>query len=172
MQYRRFGRLDWRVSALGFGCMRLPTLDGAPQSEKVDREATVQMIRAAVDQGVNYIDTAYPYHNGTSEVVVGEALKGSYRERVRLATKSPVWLIKRAEDFDVYLDEQLKRLDTGRVDFYLLHALNSQRWRSILDLGVLARAEAAVKDGRVGALGFSFHDKLDVLKAIVDGYGG
>jgi predicted aldo/keto reductase-like oxidoreductase len=172
MRYRKFGRLDWPASVLGFGCMRLPTLDGAPQSEKVDREAAIRMIRWAIDQGVNYIDAAYPYHNGASEAVVGEALKDGYRVRARLATKSPVWLIRRAEDFDVYLDEQLKRMDTGRVDFYLLHALNRQRWQSVLDLGVLARAEAAIKDGRVGALGFSFHDRLDAFKAIVDGYDG
>jgi predicted aldo/keto reductase-like oxidoreductase len=152
--------------------MRLPTFDGAPQSEKVDQETAVRMIRTAVDRGVNYVDTAYPYHNGMSEAVVGEALRDGYRARVRLATKSPVWLIRRAEDFDVYLDEQLKRLGTERLDFYLLHALNTERWRSILELGVLARAESAVKDGRIGGLGFSFHDKLDAFKAIVDGYGG
>jgi predicted aldo/keto reductase-like oxidoreductase len=172
MKFRRFGRQGWKVSALGFGCMRLPTADGAPQSEKVDRETAVRMIRAAVDRGVNYIDTAYPYHNGVSETVVGEALRDGYRDRVRLVTKSPVWLLRRAEDFDTYLDEQLKRLGAARLDFYLLHALNTERWRSILELGVLGRAEAAVKDGRIGGLGFSFHDKLDVFKAIVDGYDG
>jgi len=172
MQFRRFGRLDWPVSALGFGCMRLPTFDGAPQSEKVDRETSIRMIRTAVDRGVNYVDTAYPYHNGVSEAVVGEALKDGYRARVRLVTKSPVWLIRRAEDFDVYLDEQLKRLGTGRLDFYLLHALNRERWRAILDLGVLARGESAVKDGRIGGLGFSFHDSHDVFTDIIDGYDG
>ncbi len=172
MVYRKFGRLDWRASVLGFGCMRLPTLDGMPQSDKVDRQATVRMIRTAIDRGVNYVDTAYPYHNGASEAVVGEALGDGYRAKVRLATKSPVWLLKQAGDFDVYLDQQLKRLGTDRVELYLLHALNAERWRSVLDLGVLARAEAAIRDGRVGALGFSFHDKFDVFKAIVDGYGG
>lgn len=172
MKFRRFGRHGGEVSALGFGCMRLPTFDGLPMSEKVDRETAVRMIRTAVDRGVDYVDTAYPYHNGVSEAVVGEALKDGYRDKVRLATKSPVWLIKRAEDFDVYLDEQLGRLGTPRLDLYLLHALNRERWQSVLELGVLARAEAAVKDGRIGGLGFSFHDKIDVFKAIVDGYDG
>ena len=172
MQFRKFGRHTGEVSALGFGCMRLPTFDGLPMSEKVDGETAVRMIRAAVDHGVNYIDTAYPYHNGVSEAVVGEALTDGYRDKVRLATKSPVWLLRRAEDFDGYLDEQLKRLGTSRLDLYLLHALNRQRWQSVLELGVLARAESAVKDGRIGGLGFSFHDKLDVFKAIVDGYDG
>jgi predicted aldo/keto reductase-like oxidoreductase len=170
MKFRDFGRHGGKVSALGFGCMRLPTLDGAPQSEKIDRETAVRMIRRAVDAGVNYVDTAYPYHNGMSETVVGEALGGGYRARVRLVTKSPVWLIRKAEDFDSYLDEQLERLGTDRLDFYLLHALNKERWPAVRDLGVLARAESAVKDGRIGGLGFSFHDALEVFKSIVDGY--
>ena len=172
MRFRNFGRQGWEVSALGFGCMRLPTFDGAPHGGNVDRETAVRMIRTAVGRGVNYVDTAYPYHNGVSEVVAGEALKGGYRGRVRLVTKSPVWLIRKAEDFDAYLDEQMKRLETARLDFYLLHGLNTERWRSVLELGVLRRAEAAVKDGRIGGLGFSFHDKADVFKAIIDGYDG
>jgi len=172
MKYHRLGRLDGKVSSFGFGCMRLPTFDGLPMSEKVDRETAVRMIRTAVDRGVNYVDTAYPYHNGVSEIVVGEALRGGYRAKVRLATKSPVWLLKRVEDFDLRLDEQLKRLDTPRLDLYLLHALDRPRWQAVLELGVLARAEAAVKDGRIGGLGFSFHDKLDVFKSIIDGYDG
>jgi predicted aldo/keto reductase-like oxidoreductase len=172
MRFRPFGKLGWKVSALGFGCMRLPTFDGAPQSEKVDKETAVGMIRLAVDRGVNYIDTAYPYHNGVSEAVVGEALKDGYRAKVRLATKSPVWLLRRAEDFDLYLDEQLKRLQTDQIDFYLYHALNKPRWDAVLALGLLARAEAAIKDGRIGHLGFSYHDKRDVFQEIVDGYDG
>src|SRR5512137_2767307 len=110
MQYRNFGNLGQRVSALGFGCMRLPTLDGVPQSENIDEAATARMIRHAVDQGVNYVDTAYPYHNGRSEVVTGRALRDGYRARVMLATKSPVWQIAKPSDFDVYLSEQLARL--------------------------------------------------------------
>ncbi len=172
MEYRDLGKHGGRVSALGFGCMRLPTFDGLPMSEKVDRETAVRMIRAAVDRGVNYVDTAYPYHNGVSEAVVGEALADGYRDRVRLVTKSPVWLLRRPEDFDRYLDEQLVRLGTPRLDLYLFHALNRERWRSVLELGMLARAESAVKDGRIGGLGFSFHDKLDVFKGIIDGYDG
>ena len=99
MQYRRFGRLGTEVSALGFGCMRLPTRDAIPQSEDIDESETIRMIRHAVDQGVNYIDTAYPYHNGRSEVVTGKALQDGYRSKVMLATKSPVWQIARALGF-------------------------------------------------------------------------
>ncbi len=171
MKYRKFGKLDWKVSALGFGCMRLPTIKVEPSGERVDEDEAIRMIRSAIDQGVNYIDTAYPYHEGTSEVVLGKALKDGYGRRVRVATKSPMWLIKKAEDFDTYLDEQLKRLQTDHVDFYLFHGLNGKRWRDVvLKFDLLKSAEAAIKDGRIRHLGFSFHDDFDAFKEIVDGY--
>ncbi len=173
MQYRKFGTLEREVSALGFGCMRLPTRDGIPQSENIDEAETIRMIRHAVDRGVNYIDTAYPYHNGRSEVVTGMALRDGYRPKVILATKSPVWQIAKPEDFDVYLNEQLARLGTDHIDFYLLHALGTERWEKIvLRHSLLERAEAAVKDGRIGHIGFSFHDKAAAFRQIVDGYPG
>lgn len=173
MQYREFGRIGRKVSALGFGCMRLPTTDGVPQSEAIDEAATVGMIRRAVDAGVNYIDTAYPYHNGRSEVVTGMALRDGYRDKVMIATKSPVWQIAKPADFDLYLGEQLARLETDRIDVYLFHALSAERWEKIvLRHGLLERAEAALRDGRIGHIGFSFHDRADVFRRIVDGYGG
>src|SRR5512139_845857 len=148
MQYRKFGRVGKEVSALGFGCMRLPTLDGLPQSEKIDEATTIAMIRRAVEAGVNYIDTAYPYHNGRSEVVTGLALRDGYRARVMLATKSPVWQIAKPADFDACLNEQLARLETDHIDVYLFHALNTERWEKIvLAHDLLARAEAAIGDG-------------------------
>jgi predicted aldo/keto reductase-like oxidoreductase len=173
MQYRKFGTLDKKVSALGFGCMRLPTRDGIPQSENIDEAEAIRMIRHAVDRGVSYIDTAYPYHNGRSEVVTGMALRDGYRSKVMLATKSPVWQIARPEDFDTYLNEQLARLGTDHIDFYLLHALGTERWEKIvLRHNLIERAEAAVRDGRIGHVGFSFHDKADAFRRIVDGYDG
>ena len=168
MQFRTFGPLDWKPSALGFGAMRLPILDDDPA--KIDEPLAIRMIRTAIDRGVNYVDTAYPYHRGESERLVGKALQDGYRDRVKLATKSPSWLIKEAADFDSYLDEQLQRLGTDRIDFYLLHGLNKERWPMLRDAGVLARAEAAIADGRIGHLGFSFHDDLAAFKAIVDDY--
>ena len=168
MQYRRFGQLDWKSSALGFGCMRLPTIGG--DRSAIDAPEATRMLHYAIDHGVNYLDTAYPYHGGNSESFVGQALKGGYRDKVKLATKLPCWLVKASEDFDKYLDEQLQKLQTDHVDFYLLHGLNAERWPQMRDLGVLAWAEQAIADGRIRHLGFSFHDELKVFKEILDAY--
>jgi len=168
MKYRRFGKLDWEVSALGFGCMRLPIKEGI--AANIDEPEATRMLHYAIDQGVNYLDTAYPYHGGNSESFLGRALKDGYRERVQLATKLPCWKIEAAEDLDKVLNEQLQKLQTARVDFYLLHGLNRERWDKMRDLGVLKRAEQAIADGRIGYLGFSFHDKYPVFQEIVDAH--
>ncbi|MBU0491621.1 MAG: aldo/keto reductase [Chloroflexi bacterium] len=168
MKYRTFGRLTWRPSALGFGAMRLPILDEDPGH--VDEAEAIRMIRYAIDHGVNYVDTAYPYHRGESERVVGCALQDGYRERVKLATKLPAWLVKAQDDCDRYLNEQLERLQTDHIDFYLLHSLGKKTWTQLLAVDALAWAERALADGRIGHLGFSFHDELPVFQEIVDGY--
>jgi predicted aldo/keto reductase-like oxidoreductase len=170
MQYRNFGRLDWKVSALGFGCMRFPTVDGERLSPNIVEDEAIRMVRHAIDQGVNYLDTAYPYHGGQSEIVVGKALRDGYRERVKLATKLPVWLVESPADFDRLLNEQLVKLETDHIDFYLLHALGHSRWHDIvLKHKLLDRAEAALADGRIRHLGFSFHDEYDAFAEIVNG---
>ncbi len=170
MKYRRFGKLDWEASVLGFGAMRLPFLDG--DVSKIDEPSALEIIRYAIDNGVNYVDTAYGYHNGNSERVVGKALRDGYRERVKLATKMPIWLVKEEGDFDRFLDEQLEKLQTDRIDLYLLHALTGKRWSSMNRLGVTGWAERAKAEGRIGHFGFSFHDDFAALKEIVDGYDG
>ncbi|MFC2035862.1 aldo/keto reductase [Chloroflexota bacterium] len=168
MQYRKFGQLDWEVSALGFGAMRLPLTGDNP--EDVDEPNSISMIRYAIDHGVNYVDTAYMYHSGRSEHVVGQALQDGYRDRIKLATKLPAMLVESAKDFDRFLNEQLKRLQTKKIDCYLLHGLNSHSWSKIRDLGVLSWAEGAMVDGRIDHLGFSFHDDYKVFEEIVDAY--
>ncbi|MBU4055644.1 MAG: aldo/keto reductase [Proteobacteria bacterium] len=168
MKYRRLGKTDWDVSVLGFGAMRLPTLDNDPL--KVNEPLAIEMIRHGIDQGINYVDTAYPYHGGQSEVVVGKALQDGYRDKIRLATKQPCWLVEKTDDFDKFLNEQLKKLQTDHIDFYLLHTLNRTFWPKVRDLDVLEWAEKAIADGRIGHLGFSFHDDLELFKEIVDSY--
>lgn len=170
MQYRRFGQLDWQASALGFGCMRLPTTDGVPGSDHIDEVEASRMIYHAIDHGVNYIDTAYPYHRQESEKFLGRALKGGWREKIHLATKLPQWLVDSPAKFDELLDEQLKRLQTDHIDFYLVHALNNDAWTKMEQFDVLSWAEKRQAQGDIRHLGFSFHDNYDAFQRIVDAY--
>ena len=159
-------KVEYDLSILGFGCMRLPvTKDG-----NIDENQATDMLRYAIDHGVNYVDTAYPYHNGESEPFVGRALQGEYREKVNLATKLPSWLIKSRADMDRYLDEQLKRLQTDHIDFYLVHGLMKPFWENLSTLGVTDFLDSAIADGRIKYAGFSFHDELALFKEIVDAY--
>jgi predicted aldo/keto reductase-like oxidoreductase len=168
MKYRKFGTLNWKGSALGFGAMRLPVKNG--DYANIDEQEATRMLHYAVDHGVNYVDTAYNYHHENSEPFLGRALQGGYREKVRLATKQLPLEIESAADFDRLLNEQLKRLQTDHIDFYLLHGMNAIWWPRVRDLGVLDWAERALADGRIGHLGFSFHDELPVFREIVDVY--
>ncbi|MFZ2471077.1 MAG: aldo/keto reductase [Methanothrix sp.] len=164
MLYRRMNKVASDLSILGFGCMRLPvTKDG-----NIEEEQATEMLRYAIDHGVNYVDTAYPYHNGESEPFVGRALQGGYREKVYLATKLPSWLIKSRADMDLYLNEQLKRLQTDHIDFYLVHGLQRPFWENLRSLGVTDFLDEAIADGRIKYAGFSFHDELALFKEIVD----
>ena len=168
MQYRRLGKIGDKVSALGFGCMRLPT---AEQGGKINREVAIKLIRKGIDNGINYVDNAWTYHKGESEVVLGLALKDGYRERVMLVTKCPVGRheFTESQDFDEHLDEQLGRLNEEYLDFYLFHALNKKSYEEkVLGLNLIDRAIAAKKAGKIKHLGFSFHDKPEVLKEIID----
>ena len=170
MLYRKFPRFRHEVSILGFGCMRLPPAAGQQAGGKVDEPKATGMIRTVIDSGVNYVDTAYPYHNGEGEVVLGRALGDGYRDRVFLATKLPSWLVTKREEMDQYLDEQLARLATDHIDFYLLHGLGAETWENLSRLGVLEFLDSARADGRIRHPAFSFHDQFPVFRDIVDAY--
>lgn len=168
MLYRKLGQTDKMASILGFGTMRLPII--GDDDSQVDEEKAVKMIRYAIDSGINYIDTAYPYHGGMSESVIGKALEGGYREKVYLATKLPSWLITSREDMDRYLNEQLEKLRTDHIDFYLLHALNKDFWELVKKNGVFDFLNSALSEGKIRYTGFSFHDNIGLFKEIVDSY--
>ncbi len=168
------GSLGWEVSALGFGAMRLPVnqvKDEKTQElkSKIDKDEAIKMIRYAIDNGVNYIDTAYPYHDGESEVLVGKALKDGYREKVHLTTKLPMWMVKKTEDFDLFLKQQIERLQVN-PDIYLFHGLNKQRLEKIKSLNLIEKMEQAKAKGLFKYIGFSFHDNIEVFKEIIDFY--
>ncbi|CEQ17552.1 aldo/keto reductase [Paraclostridium sordellii] len=166
MRYREFGSTGEKISILGFGCMRFPQTDG-----KINEDETLKMVRYAIDNGVNYIDTAYPYHGGESELVVGRILKDGYREKVNLATKLPSWNIKSREDMDKYLNEQLKKLQTNYIDFYLVHALDKELWDNLVKNGIFDFLDEIKRKKKVRYVGFSFHDKYEVFEKIIDDYG-
>lgn len=165
-----FGNLGFKVSRFGMGCMRLPMQDTSSDKPQVDEQEAIAMIRHAIDNGVNYVDTAYGYHDGRSEVILGKALKKGYRDKTKVATKLPVWHAKKYEDFERLLDEQLARLKIDYVDFYLLHALNKGQWDRVKELGVLDFLDEVRDKGKIRYTGFSFHDELPVFKEIVDSY--
>ena len=160
-----FPGIEQPSSALGFGCMRLPTANG-----HIDEQRAITMIRHAIDQGVRYVDTAWPYHGGESEIVVGKALKDGYREKVTLTTKLPVWEVKKHEDMMSLLDRQLEKLQTDHVDFYLLHALSRDSYDKMRQLEYQRFFERAIAEGKVRFPGFSFHDNQEAFLYILKDY--
>ena len=176
MLYRKLGKTGLSVSVLGFGAMRLP-VEGATGSptdvhdpnKPVDEKKAMPMIEYAIDHGVNYFDSAYVYHGGKSEIVLGKGLKAC-RDKVMIATKLPATLVKGAEDFERFFSEQLERLDTTYVDVYLLHGLHRETWDRTKDMGVLLFLDRIVSEGRARHVGFSFHDDFAVFEEIVDSY--
>ncbi len=168
MNYRDFPAAGRKVSALGMGCMRMPTLK--EEGNPIDRPAAIQIIRHLIDNGVTYVDTAYPYHDGKSEGLVGEALKDGYRERVTLATKLPCWKIEKYEDMEATLDEQLERLGLDSVDVYLAHALDGAKFDKMVELGLFKFMDEMVAKGKIRYPGFSFHDDYATFCRIIDSY--
>jgi predicted aldo/keto reductase-like oxidoreductase len=168
MQYRRFGKCNFEVSALGYGIMRMPVIDG--DYEKIDEEKSIKLIRHAIDMGVNYLDSGFNYHRGNSERIIAKALKGGYRDKVRVATKMPTWKINDYSEFENIFSEQLKRLETDSIDFYLLHHVNRGSWKKYHDMGILKFFDEIRASGRVKHIGFSYHDDFELFKEIIDLY--
>lgn len=167
MLYRTYGKTNEKVSILGFGLMRLP-LD---ENNKINRYKAGELIDYARSKGVNYLDTAYPYHNGESEEFLGEYLKlRNCRDEVFIATKLPSYLVKTKEDMYKYFNEQLEKLQLDYVDFYLVHTLNKEYFENLKSLGIFDFLDELKDQGKVKHIGFSFHDKLEVFKEIVDSY--
>lgn len=170
MQYRTFGNTGCQVSALGFGCMRLPLVTPNDMSS-IDEAATARLLESALEKGVNYLDTAYPYHNERSEPVIGKILEASkQRKNVYLATKMPSWAVQTRSDMVKFFEEQCQKLRTDHIDFYLLHNLNKSFWPKLYNLGVLDFLDELKREGRVREVGFSFHDDFPVFKEIIDAY--
>lgn len=164
MEKRKMEKLGTETSLLGFGCMRFPTLaDGS-----IDEPEAERMLDKAIAEGVNYIDTAYPYHEGKSEIVVGKVLKKYDRKSFYLATKLPVWLVSTADDVDKLLDEQLGKLQTDYIDFYLMHAMDKERWEKMKAAGCVERLEQLKAQGKIRYFGFSFHDSYEVFEEMLN----
>jgi len=170
LQYRKFGEIDFEPSALGFGAMRLP-YEGDERGD-INEDEAIEMIRYAIDHGVNYVDTAWPYHDEQSEKLVAKALKDGYREKVKVATKLPSWDVEDSDDLDKFLNKQLEKLEVDKIDFYLLHALSRKYWDMYqdLDVDIFEWMKEKREEGKIDYLGFSFHDDLDIFKEIVDEY--
>lgn len=163
MKTSYFEKLGIETSLLGFGCMRFPTLaDGS-----IDEKQAEEMMDHAIRNGITYIDTAYPYHAGESERFVGKVLKKYNRNQYTIATKLPVWKVNKREDVRELFNEQLSKLQMDYIDFYLLHALDNERWESLVKLGVLEEVEQLQKEGKIKYLGFSFHDEYPIFEKII-----
>ncbi len=165
MLYRTVPKTGDKLSILGFGCMRYPS-----KNRGIDEERTIRQIRHAIDNGVNYFDTAPVYHLGKSEPLLAKALQDGYREKVKIATKLPPWSVRERTDMDRILAKQLATLQTDHIDYYLLHGLAGESWEKLLRLGVLEFLEKAQASGKIKNAGFSFHGNFDAFKTIVDAY--
>jgi predicted aldo/keto reductase-like oxidoreductase len=172
LQYRTMPGRDEQLSALGFGCMRLPTHVGGPASSLIDVARAKAQIVSAIERGVNYIDTAVPYHLGASESFLGEHILSDpgLREQVQLATKLPCIRIKAAETIQPTFDKQLEKLRVESIDYYLLHALNGPSWDKMVELGIIEWMEQRKAEGRVRHMGFSFHGRKQDFLRICDAY--
>lgn len=168
MLYKKWKKSKEEISILGFGAMRLPVIDG--DDSKIDEDKAISMIRKAIDKGVNYLDTAWPYHGGNSERVCAGVMKDGYRDKVKIATKMPSWEIETYDDMVRILDEQLERLEVEFIDYYLLHTLTHEYWEKYKKLDYRKFLKESQKAGKIKFLGFSYHDDGILFKEIIDDF--
>ena len=168
MHYRNFGKLGFEVSTFGMGCMRLPQI--AEDSPLVDREKAYEMIRYAADNGVNYFDTAFIYHNMTSEEILGEALEGGRREKVKIATKLGFNRMETNDDIRKNLEEALRRLRTNYIDVYLIHGIGPGNWEKIKQRKIIEEYEQFRSEGLIRAIAFSYHGNFENFRDVLDFY--
>ena len=154
------------LSILGFGCMRLPTKGGI-----IDEPRSIAMIHEAIEKGVNYFDTAYIYHAGKSESLLGKALLGVLREKVKIDSKLPPFMVKSLDNAKKIMSTQLSRLQTDYIDYYLLHMLTDKpMFDRLVSLGVMEWLEQLKKDGTIKNIGFSFHGGKVDFELILKSY--
>ena len=171
MQYRTMPKSNDKLSILGYGCMRLPTRAGGQTSRLIDKDKALKQIRGAIDAGVNYLDTGWPYHLGASESFLGEyVLKDGYREKVYIATKLPCLFINKKDRIEKIFNKQLEKLQVDYIDYYLMHSLNGPAWDKMLSMEIIDFMDKIKREGKVRHLGFSFHGKYEDFVRIVDGY--
>lgn len=166
MQYRPMGRTGVKVSALGFGMLRLPMLS---DGKTVDSDQSVEMVHRAIEGGVNYIDTGRVYMGGQSEQTVGKALAGGWRDRVYVTSKAPWWMMERPEDFEKFFDESRRAMDTDVIDFYHIHMIMHRGWKEkVIPYRLIEKIEKLKAEGKIRFSGFSFHDRLQLFKQVID----
>ena len=166
MLYKKFKSVEKEISLLGMGVMRLP----ADKDGNIDEKECIDLIRHCIDNGINYIDTGYTYHGGKSETVIGKALKDGYREKVLIADKMPIWLVKTEEDLEKYFNEQLERLDVDCIDMYLDHNIVDENWKITKDCNMFGFLDRKKAEGKIKHAGFSFHGDYELFKEVVDAY--
>ncbi|MBE6500534.1 MAG: aldo/keto reductase [Methanobrevibacter thaueri] len=163
MQYRLIPKTNDMISPLGFGAMRLPSKNG-----HIDREEASRIIYHAIDNGVNFIDTAYLY--GDSESFLGEILQGEYRDKVKICTKLPAINVRKYDDMERILDEQLNRLQTSSIDYYLIHAVDLKAINRLLKRDLIKFINKALDEGKIKHIGFSYHGPKEEFASVVDVY--
>ncbi|MCI8441681.1 MAG: 4Fe-4S dicluster domain-containing protein [Provencibacterium sp.] len=166
METRTYKNTNEKISILGYGNMRLPRIN--PEKQDIDEQAAQALIDYAYAHGVNYYDTAYVYHEQKSESFVGRALSKYPRESYYIATKMPGWLVKSMDDVDRMFNEQLARLQTDYIDFYLCHSLSAGGYKIYEQVDIYGYLKKKKEEGAIRHLGFSFHDKPEVLEQILD----